>query len=847
LSQIDFTQNAESTEAKTFFADVILPVPIPQLFTYRIPKDWVEFAQVGCRVIVQFGRRRIVTGIVGKIHENPPKKYEAKYILEVLDETPTVQLRHLSFWKWMSEYYMCHIGEVMNAALPSGLKLSSESRVQLHPEFDLDEVDFEFSDRELDLLQALKNDISLSYGDVAQVLEIKNIYQIIKLLIAKKAIILYEEVKEKYKPKRIKKIRLQAHFAQSDETLEELFKALGSKAKQEAVVMKYISQVPIYTESNLNIAGITKSELLNKATGDISESSLKTLVKNGIFEEFETIVSRLDEYDLQTAQTQIPDLQLSPEQERVRDEILQHFEQKDTVLLHGITGSGKTEVYIDLIQKVMENGSQVLMMLPEIALTTQIVVRLKKVFGNKIGIYHSKFSDNERVEVWNGVVNGDFQFVIGVRSSIFLPFSNLGLIIVDEEHETSYKQHDPAPRYHARDTALLLANQHQAKVLLGSATPAVETYYKAKSGMFGLVELMERYGGAKLPEISLIDTRSEKKKNKMKGDFSPDLLDAIRARLEAKEQVILFQNRRGYAPYLTCEECGWIPECNNCSVSLTYHMYRNELRCHYCGDKEGMPRVCVACGAAKLKTMGIGTEKIEDELKIFIPEAKVQRMDLDTTRKKFGYQRIITDFENGEIDVLVGTQMVTKGLDFDNVSLVGVFDVDRLMYFPDFRAHERTFQLVTQVSGRAGRREQEGKVLIQTNNPQQPLLHMVQEYNYLGLYETEIQEREEYNYPPFSRLIRLTIRCREKPLRDEATDVLVERLRKKLGTHRVLGPEQPVIDRIRNYFLKNLLIKIERDNPNLKMAKKLIQEEIILLITQKEFKKVQVVVDVDFV
>ena len=846
MSQLDLIQNPVHPERPTLFADVILPVPIPQLFTYRIPNDWEDLIEIGCRVIVQFGKRRVITGIVGKIHQKPPEKYQAKYILEVLDDTPTIQEIHIRFWHWMAEYYLCTIGEVMNGAIPSGLKLSSQSRIQLNPEFDLDDDSLDFTDKEVILLEALRNDQSLSYAEAAQILEVKSIYQTIKYLIAKQAIIIYEEVKEKYKPKRIKKIRLNPIHAADDDAIEALFKRLSSKPKQETVLLKYLSLVPIYANRNLNAQGILKSELTNTETGELSSSSLKTLIKNGVFEEIEQVVSRLAEYDDQVAQLKIPEIKLSEKQIDVRDQILHHFEQKDIALLRGITGSGKTEIYIDLIQKVVESGSQVLMLLPEIALTTQIVVRLKKAFGNKIGIYHSKFSDNERVEVWKGVANGDFPFVIGVRSSLFLPFDNLGLIIVDEEHETSYKQYDPSPRYHARDAAMMLAKMHQAKVLLGSATPTVESYHRAKQGVYGLVELLERYGSAQLPEMRLVDTRKQRQTGKMRTDFSPDLLEEIQQRLDNKEQIILFQNRRGYAPYITCEECGWTPECHQCAVNLTYHMYRNELRCHYCGHKEGSPRTCNACGSSKLKMIGLGTEKIEDELKIIIPEARIQRMDLDTTRKKYSYQKIITDFENHDIDVLVGTQMVTKGLDFDKVSLVGVFDVDRLMYFPDFRAHERTFQLITQVSGRAGRRQQKGLVMIQTGNPTQPLLHKITSYDYEGLYRDEIRERKQYSYPPFTRLIRLTIKTVDKSLRDTAAETLAQQLRQKIGSQRVLGPEYPVIDKIRNNFLKDILIKIERENPKLKLAKQLIREEITLLITSKAFKKVEVVVDVDF-
>ncbi|MGB0523127.1 MAG: replication restart helicase PriA [Flammeovirgaceae bacterium] len=846
MSQLEFIQNPEQPNRPTQFADVILPIPIPQLFTYRIPTDWEDLVEVGVRVIVQFGKRRIITGIVGKIHQKPPEKYQAKYLLEVLDDTPTVQELHIRFWQWMADYYLCNIGEVMNGAIPSGLKLSSQSRIQLNPEFDLDDDELDFSDKELVLLEALRNDQSLSYPEAAQILEVKSIYQTLKYLIAKRAIIIYEEIKEKYKPKKVKKVRLNPQYANSDDAIEALFKKLSKRPKQETVLLKYLSLVPIYANRNLNAQGIEKSKLLNEDTGEISTSAFNTLLKHDIFEQIEQIVSRLAEYDDQVAQLQIPDIKLSEAQQEARDKILKSFEQKDIALLRGVTGSGKTEIYIDLIQKVVESGAQVLMLLPEIALTTQIVVRLKKAFGNKIGIYHSKFSDNERVEVWKGVANGDFPFVIGVRSSLFLPFDNLGLVIVDEEHETSYKQYDPAPRYHARDAAMMLAKMHQAKVLLGSATPSIESYHRANQGVYGLVELLERYGNAKLPDIILVDTRKAKQTGKMRNEFAPSLLEEIENRLAQKEQIILFQNRRGYAPYITCEDCGWTPECHQCAVNLTYHMYRNELRCHYCGHKEGSPRVCSACGSTKLKMVGLGTEKIEDELKLLLPEARIQRMDLDTTRKKYSYQKIISAFENHEVDILVGTQMVTKGLDFDKVSLVGVFDVDRLMYFPDFRAHERTFQLITQVSGRAGRRERKGMVMIQTANPEQPLLHKITSYDYEGLYREEVQERQRYGYPPFTRLIRLTIKTQDKSLRDAAAEALAQNLRMKIGNKRVLGPEYPVIDKIRNFFLKDILIKIERNNPNLRIAKKLIREEITLLITTKAFKKVEVVVDVDF-
>jgi primosomal protein N' (replication factor Y) len=537
---------------------------------------------------------------------------------------------------------------------------------------------------------------------------------------------------------------------------------------------------------------------------------------------------------------------LTDAQTQASSEIHDHFQDKEVVLLHGITGSGKTEVYIELIKQVLESGSQVLFLLPEIALTTQIVVRLRKVFGDVMGIYHSKFSDNERVEVWKGILDGKFQFVVGVRSAIFLPFDNLGLIIVDEEHETSYKQHEPAPRYNARDVAVIMSYMHKGKTLLGSATPSLESYYHAKSGRYGLVEMTQRFGNAALPTFELIDTKKEKKQKKMKNEFSSVLIDHLQLNLKNKEQTILFQNRRGYSPYLQCEECHWISECANCDVSLTYHMKVGELRCHYCGHKEEVPRTCPNCGSPKVKTMGYGTEKIEDEINLMFPEARVQRMDLDTTRAKNAYQQIIQEFEEGGIDILVGTQMVSKGLDFDNVSMVGIFDADRIIHFPEFRASERAFQMLTQVSGRAGRRaDKPGKVLIQTANPSQKLLERVVTNDYHGMYESEIIEREKFNYPPFTRLIKVTVKHIDEAVSNRAAKILAEKLTANLGASRVLGPQPPLVERVRNQFLFDILIKLEREKINFKAAKSFIQEKVIDTLTDKTLKSIQVVIDVD--
>lgn len=792
--------------------------------------------RVGVRVIVQFGNKKIVTAVVALLHRTPPKKYEAREILELLDTQPMVTEKQIRLFEWMAEYYMCTVGEVLNVALPSGLKISSQSRIQLKPESDFQHS--LISQKELRLVQALEETHSLSYEEASQILEVNNIYHILKSLIEKDIVLVYEELKEKYQPKMLKKVRLTQNYLTKPE-LEKLSKKLEKTPKQLDILLYYLRNVPVFKDWTLNENGLEKKNIVRQE--ELSESSFQTLLKNKVFEEFEVVVSRLDELEIPLLNSAL----LSEKQQEILDEIFQCFKRQDVALLHGVTGSGKTEVFIHLIKKVLESGSQVLYLLPEIALTTQIMARLKKVFGNQVGVYHSKFSDNERVEVWQGVVNGKFNFVVGVRSAIFLPFDNLGLIIVDEEHEPSYKQYDPAPRYHARDMAMVIARMQHCKVLLGSATPSTESYYAAKSGKFGLVQLYERFGTAELPDVELADLKAERKAKTMKGHFSSKLIIEIEQKLKAKEQVILFQNRRGYSPYVTCRECNWIPKCIQCDVSLTYHLHENEIRCHYCGYHEHPPVKCPVCGSTRLETVGMGTEKIEDDLKIIFPEADIRRMDLDTTKSKNSYQQILSDFERRSIDILIGTQMVSKGLDFDNVGLVGIFDADRMLNFPDFRAHERAFQLMVQVSGRAGRKDKKGKVVIQTANIHQQILHKIIHNDYESMYLEEIEDRAYFFYPPFTRLIRLTTRHTEKDLSLKAAETLVARLSEKLGKARVLGPETPLVHKIRNNYLFHILIKVEKENVDLKAVKKFVQSKIEEVSAQKEFKKVQVQIDVD--
>ena len=826
-------------EQQTYFVEIILPVPIPRSFTYRVPRTLEGEVQIGKRVIVQFGRKKVLTGIIGVIHHKPPEAYQAKYILEVLDEMPSVNQIQIKLFQWIADYYMCTLGEVLNAALPAGLKLSSQSSIQLHPEFSKEDSEFTFSDKEYTLINVLKNQKSMNYDEATALLEQKSIYSLLQSLIDKEAILIFEEVKDKYQPKRIKKVRLISELIEEESKLEAVFETLEKKPKQLNILVKYLQEVNIYHQPEKNMDGLDKKIL---STSPFSPSSLNTLVKNGVFEKFEEIVSR---FAYQNDFLTDSEIKLSEDQTRAKDEILATFEQKNTVLLHGITGSGKTEIYIDLIKNVLDNGGQVLYLLPEIALTTQIVKRLMKIFGSQMGVFHSKYSDNERVEVWKGVISGKFPLVVGVRSSVFLPFDNLGLVIVDEEHESSYKQYSPAPRFHARDLVLMLAHLHHAKTLLGSATPSIESYYLAQKKQYGLVELHIRYGESVLPEFEVVNLARERKRKTLKEDFSSQLLGTLKATLSEGKQAIIFQNRRGYSPYISCQECSWIPKCSQCDVSLTYHMYRNELRCHYCGYSEKNHASCPACGSTNLKTVGFGTEKLEEDLKNLMPDARIQRMDLDTTRSKYSYQNIIDDFEKGNTDILVGTQILSKGLDFDNVNVVGVVDVDRMIHFPDFRSNERTFQLVTQVSGRAGRRSKQGKVILQTNDPGQAIINKIISYDYKGFYHDELAEREQFLYPPFCRLIKITIKNRDKVICEKASSFLNNLLIGKLGKKRVLGPAEPAISRIRNQYLMEILIKIERGKVNLEEAKSRIAGVVAETKLEKSFKGSRIIIDVD--
>lgn len=831
----------------TQFIDVVLPLSVPNLFTYRIPKTWEGEVKVGQRAIVPFGRGgKLYTALIRNIHYTPPKHYEAKYIDTILDELPIVNEQQLKHWEWMSNYYLAHPGDILNAALPGALKLASETKVMLNHAFEENPIEV-LTDNEYQVYEALEVRNVLNLQEIATILSIKNVQRIVKALIEKNAVVVLEEIKNKYKPKLVSFVRLNPN-ASEEEQLQKIFEELGRAPKQLQTLMSYISLSNHFSD---NQVAVQKTDL-QKST-NVSAAIINTLVNKGIFETYDVQVDRIAAYDDELA----PEKTLNEYQQKALQEIQTNLKEKDVTLLHGVTGSGKTEIYIRLIEEAIEQGRQVLYLLPEIALTTQLIMRLQKVFGDVVGVYHSKFNENERVEVWNEVLNfnnpfkvaagkrnpGKFQIIMGARSSLFLPFSNLGLIIIDEEHENSFKQQDPAPRYHARDAAVVLANIHQAKVVMGSATPAVETYWNAQQGKYGYVELTKRHGAIQLPEIVCADVKEATRKRKMKGHFSPFLIELMQEALEQKEQIILFQNRRGYAPFLLCEECGTVPECNNCDVSLTYHKYPNLLKCHYCGTHKKMPSSCPACGSTRLTLKGFGTEQIEEELSILFPEIKVARMDADTTRNKNAYHQLITEFENQAIDILVGTQMVTKGLDFDNVSLVGILNADSMLHFPDFRSFERSYQLMSQVSGRAGRKKKRGKVVIQTYDPYHTIIRQVMEHDYKGMYKDEIIQRKNFHYPPFDRLIHFTLKHKDKDMLNAGAKAFTDNLKKNFGD-RVLGPEFPLVARVKNTYRKHIMLKTER-NLSVGKTRELILETKNKFESSSAYKSVSITIDVD--
>ncbi len=819
--------------------DVIVPLAVPNKFTYSVPDDFVSQIEIGKRVIVPFGKSKYYTAIVYQTHQQLPEAYQPKAIEGIMDEKPIVNTFQLQFWDWVAQYYMCNIGDVMNAALSSGLKLSSSSVIELNTEFNLEEMDFDFLNKtEHLIIDLLQKKTTCSFQDINKLLNRKNAMGIINKLIQKQVIQIQEEIKDKFKPKIVTYISLHSDLTINNTKLESTLKNLEKRAFKQAEVVLFMLH---NTKINNNQA-ILKSLLVEK----FDQSIIQTLLKKQILISQEIETSRLK---LETSTQKKNNLSLA--QTQALNQINEAFTKHQTVLLHGITGSGKTEIYIELIKQVLNKKKQILFLVPEIALTTQLINRLKAFFGNLIGVYHSKFSENEKVEIWNAILqtpkllndSSPYEIILGTRSSLYLPFHRLGLIIIDEEHDQSYKQTDPAPRYHARDAAIYLANVHQAKTLLGTATPSFESYYNTINNKFGLIELNERYGNAHLPSVSICDLKLGNASSQYKSIFTPNLLYAIKNALSKKEQVILFQNRRGYAPITQCNDCSWTPQCKNCDVSLIYHKLNHVLSCHYCGYSITPVTTCNACGSNQLRYQGLGTEKIEEDLEIIFPEAKIARMDYDSTKGKNTFKNLIDDFELHKIDILIGTQMVTKGLDFSNVSVVGVINADSIINFPSYKSHESAFQQLVQVSGRSGRKNQNGLVFIQTIQPQHVLFNDVINHSFKPFYENEIKYREENHYPPFSKLIEVVVLSSHAGEAIAIAEALSETLKQHFGAN-VLGPVTPYISRIKNKHYKNILLKLSKTTSHTK-AKIFLQQSINSVYSYYKSPTLRININVD--
>lgn len=823
------------TDRVTLFVDVIIPVAISKEFTYRVPFELNPHVQPFVRVVVPFGKGKFVTGIITRVHEEIPQEYQSKYIEVVLDDKPLIGPQQYKLWKWIESYYMAPIGDVMNAALPANFKLASETIIVLHPDFN---SEMELNERESLIVDALCMKEQLSLKDISELIGIKTVQPIIKRLIERRIVVTQEEINDKFIAKTALFVRFTDEYSNEDRLHEvfESFQSSKSKAKQEQVLLEMLHLGGLKTGESFPIP---RKQLEDNGC---SLSAINTLEKSGIIYSERLEISRLKESN----QEEMLFPKLSDHQKEAHDEIHTQFEEKDIVLLQGVTGSGKTEIYIHLIQQQIEQGKQVLFLVPEIALTTQLIQRLSAYFGSQVGIYHSKFNGNERVEIWNQVLannSNKFRVVVGARSALFLPFQNLGLVIVDEEHESSFKQHDPSPRYNARDMAIVLSKLFGAKTLLGSATPAIETFYNAQQGRYGHVLLTKRFSEVALPEIFVADMKKERIEKTVNGHFSSFLLTEMKEALERNEQIILFQNRRGYTPIWSCEVCAFSPNCKNCDTTLNYHKQANLLKCHHCSYHIPPIGTCPQCGSNKLKMLGFGTEKIEDDLQLILPNIRIARMDLDSTRNKNSHQQIISDFEARNIDVLIGTQMVAKGLDFDHVGLVGILDADLLLHKVDFRAFERSFQLMTQVAGRAGRRDKRGRVIIQTSSPHHWVIQKTIEHNFDEFATNELVERRNYHYPPFYKLIRFVVKHKDPNLVSEAAEQYANLL-KSVFHERVIGPEFPVIARVQNYYMKEILLKVESSAPH-KKVKERIHELTDQFYSVPVYKPIRLIIDVD--
>ena len=816
-----------SDTIQTLFVEVLLPLNLKNLFTYRVPIELNEEIIVGKRVSVPFGKKKILAGLIFSIHEKPPKDYEAKYLIDVIDNDTIVDQNQLGLWNWMSSYYMSSLGLVYNAAMPAGLKLEGESKMVLNPDFNPDDTTLDT--KETILTEAIRSAKEISITQATSYLKSRSIHKYVKSLYLKGAILLKDDLQKNYTAKTTTYIKINEEIANEDQ-LNDIFNQLEKRAKaQLKTLMTFIAHFGIKSECE-------KTKL---AKHDVTNASINALIDKGIF-----IQEKREKSRLQFSLKENPIEELNDAQNQALIEIKSGFNEKKPVLLHGITGSGKTHIYSHLIKEVLDKKQQILYLLPEIALTSQLITRLQEYFGKKLLVSHSKFTNNERVEIYQAIASGESYLIVGTRSAIFQPLKHLGLIIVDEEHESSFKQHEPAPRFNARDTALYIAHKRQVPIILGSATPAIESTFNAQHSKYRLVSLTKRHNHSKLPKIEVVDMKLQKKQKRNRGIFSDTLIEAITDAKKEGKQTILFQNKKGYVPVLECNVCAWTPKCQNCDISLTYYKYQENLRCHYCGFKQEVVNQCVTCGNKGIELIGYGTERIEDELSLYLPDLSIRRMDYNTTRLKNAHTKIINEFASGKIDVLIGTQMVAKGLDFENVTTVGILNADHIINFPDFRSNERAYSLITQVAGRAGRKKDLGKVYLQTSMPDHPIIQKILDHDYVGMYENDLNEREKFNYPPFYRLIQITIKHKDALELYKLGGIAKNKLSTYFGAS-LLGPEKPYVGKIRNWYILNFVLKIPNQGGPIKAQKSKLLQAIHQLEKTKEFNKARVIIDVD--
>lgn len=816
-----------SDTIQTLFVEVLLPLNLKNLFTYRVPIELNEEIIVGKRVSVPFGKKKILAGLIFSIHEKPPKDYEAKYLIDVIDNDTIVDQNQLGLWNWMSSYYMSSLGLVYNAAMPAGLKLEGESKMVLNPDFNPDDTTLDT--KETILIEAIRSAKEISITQATSYLKSRSIHKYVKSLYLKGAILLKDDLQKNYTAKTTTYIKINEEIGSEDQ-LNDIFNQLEKRAKaQLKTLMTFIAHFGIKSECE-------KTKL---AKHDVTNASINALIDKGIF-----IQEKREKSRLQFSLKENPIEELNDAQNQALIEIKSGFNEKKPVLLHGITGSGKTHIYSHLIKEVLDKRQQILYLLPEIALTSQLITRLQEYFGKKLLVSHSKFTNNERVEIYQAIASGESYLIVGTRSAIFQPLKHLGLIIVDEEHESSFKQHEPAPRFNARDTALYIAHKRQVPIILGSATPAIESTFNAQHSKYRLVSLTKRHNHSKLPKIEVVDMKLQKKQKRIRGIFSDTLIEAIADAKKEGKQTILFQNKKGYVPVLECNVCAWTPKCQNCDISLTYYKYQENLRCHYCGFKQEVVNQCVTCGNKGIELIGYGTERIEDELSLYLPDLSIRRMDYNTTRLKNAHTKIINEFASGKIDVLIGTQMVAKGLDFENVTTVGILNADHIINFPDFRSNERAYSLITQVAGRAGRKKDLGKVYLQTSMPDHPIIQKILDHDYVGMYENDLNEREKFNYPPFYRLIQITIKHKDALELYKLGGIAKNKLSTYFGAS-LLGPEKPYVGKIRNWYILNFVLKIPNQGGPIKAQKSKLLQAIHQLEKTKEFNKARVIIDVD--